>query len=284
MSSSDLGLLPWQVIAFDAGGVLLDVKRACFWECIQQRFPHALDETTRAVAATILFAPSRFDAFERGLLDSQDFFAPLYAYLCQTLSSVDGSALSAIDATDLAALLPVAWLSMLSLPAHTQVMLDHLAALFSWWMHVCASVAAKHHIDLPSMPRVVVWSNTNHPHADWMKTHLCSTTSLIESHIFSCDVHFSKPDVAYFQHALHSSSIESQNAASVLFFDDRLDNLATAKKLKIHTRRCNSTIDTFGLLRESVSPYLDAFLQKNTYVAPIAASQPNWNAIRSVWL
>lgn len=88
--------------------------------------------------------------------------------------------------------------------------------------------------------RLVLLSNTNALHIDWVKTNIPvfdEFKACFDQFYLSHDIHLRKPESEIFEFVLHQNQL---NPAETLFIDDTLEHTLSAKELGIHTWHLNA--------------------------------------------
>lgn len=83
--------------------------------------------------------------------------------------------------------------------------------------------------------RLILLSNTNHLHIDWVKENIIffeEFKECFDAFYLSQEINLRKPDVSIFEHVINAQKLNPQET---LFIDDTLENTEAAAKLGIHT-------------------------------------------------
>jgi len=101
----------------------------------------------------------------------------------------------------------------------------------------------------------VFWSNTDPVHFNTIRRQLNFNDNTLCKSMFSFSDGLLKPDSAFFRRGISKLDLPAQ---SILYFDDKFQNIQAAQELGIHARPISDSAQLLALLR----PYL----QKMTYV------------------
>lgn len=187
-------------IIFDLGEVLVDLDTTATTKALTQ-----LLQLEASHVFTFEHQTQLFTLFEKGLISSQEFRTGLKSL------ALNGSAISDSEIDN-------AWNAML-LDA-PQKKLDVL-------------------INLKKQLRVLALSNTNTIHIEYVNAQIKKrngNNDCLENYFhhayYSHNMHMRKPDKEIYERLLH---LENLSAQKVLFIDDRIENIKTARDLGMQT-------------------------------------------------
>ncbi|MFH6770194.1 HAD family phosphatase [Gaetbulibacter aquiaggeris] len=89
--------------------------------------------------------------------------------------------------------------------------------------------------------KLILLSNTNELHIDWVKKHISiydSFKDCFDTFYLSHEINLRKPNADIFEFVLKENKIKAENT---LFIDDNADNIKTAAKLGYHVWNLNPT-------------------------------------------
>ena len=125
-----------------------------------------------------------------------------------------------------------AWNSIiLDFPEHRLTFIEHLASLKKY--------------------KLILLSNTNELHIDWVKKHISiydSFKNCFDTFYLSHEINLRKPNADIFNFVLKENKIKAENT---LFIDDNSDNIKAAAKLGYHVWNLNPATEDITTLLES---------------------------------
>ena len=131
---------------------------------------------------------------------------------------------------------------------HNQNLFLHIGTCYKYRLKKSDS---KNKFQKTSNYKLILLSNTNELHIDWVKKHISiydSFKNCFDTFYLSHEINLRKPNADIFNFVLKENKIKAENT---LFIDDNSDNIKAAAKLGYHVWNLNPATEDITTLLES---------------------------------